>query len=154
MTHRAAEILDAVAALVLARVNASGNSGVKVFTHRRFTLDPEQDELPAISIDYGEDRPAESRSLSSIGSVLSVECTAIVMSPHEDELREKLLELRAEIHRAVMANPRLGLPDVVVSTFYGGAGAPAIEAEGEQLVGALTSTWLVRYQMSLSDPAN
>src|ERR1700741_718450 len=100
MTHRAEQVLDAVAELVRARVNASGNSAVKVLTHRRFTLDPEQDELPAISIDYGEDRPSESESLGSIYSTLSVECTAFVSSPLEAEIRKKLLELRAEIHRA------------------------------------------------------
>ena len=151
MAHRAQTIIEAISALVLARV---GPSGVKVFTHRRFTLDPEQDELPSISIDYGEDRRSDNSVLGKITSVLSVECTAVVVSPREDELREKLLELRAEIHRAVMANANLGLPDFVSTTFYGGAGAPGIDAEGEQLVGELTSTWLVLYEMSLSDPAN
>jgi hypothetical protein len=153
--HRAAQILEAVASLVRARLDASGShSGVKVFTHRRFTLDPEQDELPAISVDYGEDRRADSSVLSAISSTLTVECTAVVVAPLEYDLRTKLLELRAEIHRAVMANHRLGLPDVVSTTFYGGASAPAIDADGEHLVGELTSTWLVLYEMSLSDPAN
>jgi len=148
--HRAQQIIDAVAALVRARVEASG---VKVFTHRRFTLDPDQDELPAISVDYGEDRKAETTTLGSIDSVIEIQCTAVVASSLEDELRSKLLDLRAEIHRAVMANHRLGLL-FVSTTYYGGASAPAIDAEGEQLVGELTSTWLVLYEMSLSDPAN
>ena len=150
MAHRAAQVIDAIAALVLARVGPS----VKVFTHRRFTLDPEQDELPAITVDYGEDRKADSSTLGSITSLLSVECTAVVVAPLEADLRATLLELRAQIHRAVMANHRLGLPDIVSTTFYGGASAPGIDAEGEQLVGELTSTWLVLYDMSLSDPAN
>lgn len=150
MSHRAAQIIDAVAGLVRARVEASG---VKVFTHRRHTLDPEQDELPAISVDYGEDRAAETRTLNSIDSILSVECTAVASSALEAELREDLLELRAQAHRSVMADRRLGLPQFVVNTFYGGANAPAIDADGEQLVGELTSTWLVHYRMSLEDPA-
>jgi len=136
LAHRAQIILEAIAG------------------HRRFSLDPEQDELPAITIDFGEDRRADSSVLSSITSQLSVECTAVVMASLEADLRTRLLELRAEIHRAVMANHRLGLPDVVSTTFYGGAGAPAIDADGEQFVGELTSTWLVLYEMSLSDPAN
>lgn len=144
-------MLDAVAALVRARVEASG---VKVFTHRRFTLDPEQDELPAITVDYGEDRKSDMSVLGRITSLLSVECTAVVMAPLEADLRSTLLELRAEIHGAVMANQNLGLPSVVSATFYGGASAPAVDADGEQLVGELTSTWLVLYDMSLSDPAN
>ena len=151
MAHRAEQVLDAVAYLVRARVEASG---VKVFTHRRFTLDPEQDDLPAITIDYGEDRKADSSVLGRITSLLSVECTAVVMAPLEADLRATLLELRAQIHRAVMTDQHLGLPDVVSATFYGGAGAPAVDADGEQLVGELTSTWLVLYEMSLSDPAN
>lgn len=151
MAHRAEQIIDAVAALVLARVGASG---VKVFTHRRYTLDPEQDDLPAITVDYGEDRRAESSTLNKITSLLTVECTAVVVAPTESELRSNLLELRAEIHRAIMANHRLGLPDVVSTTYYGGAAAPAIDADGEQLVGELTSTWAVLYEMSLTDPAN
>lgn len=150
MSHRAQTVLDAVAALVRARVEASG---VKVFTHRRYTLDPEQDELPAISVDYGEDRKADTRTLNSIDSVLEVQCTTVVQSPHEDDLRSKLLDLRAEIHRAVMANHRLGLA-FVSTTYYGGASAPLLDEEGEYLQGELTSTWLVLYEMSLSDPAN
>lgn len=151
MTHRAAQVVDAIAALVRARVEASG---VHVYTHRRLSLDPEQDELPGISIDYGEDRRSDSNSvLGLISSVLTVECTAVVVAPLEAEVRAQLLELRAEIHRAVMANPRLGLPDFVSTTFYGGAEKPGF-AVGAQIAGELTSSWLVHYEMSLTDPAN
>lgn len=152
MSHRAEQILEAVAALVRARVEASG---VKVYTHRRLSLDPEQDELPGISIDYGEDRRSDNNSvLGRITSLLTVECTAVVMEALEADVRAKLLELRAQIHRAVMADPRLGLPDVVSSTFYGGAAAPGVDEAGELIAGELTSLWLVLYDMSLSDPAN
>lgn len=150
MTHRAEQVLDAVASLVRARVEASG---VKVYTHRRLTLDPEQDDLPAISIDYGEDRRAESQYVDQIDSVLEVQCTAVVVDPEEKPLRQKLLELRREIHQAVMADTRLGL-EFVVTTAYGGASAPAVEADGEQLVGELQSTWLVAYSTSTTDPGN
>lgn len=150
MTHRAEQILTAVTAAIAARVE---KTGVKVYTHRRLSLDPEQDELPAISVDYGEDRRADSQTLGTIASFLSVEVTAIVAKQTEPEAREQLLELRAEIHRAVMANPKQGIPDVVVSTYYGGAAAPEVDTDGEQIVAALTSTWIVHYRMDLADPA-
>jgi hypothetical protein len=147
--HRAQTIIDAIASLVRTRVQASG---VKVFTHHRHSFDAEQDELPAISVDYGEDRRADSSTLGVITSLLTVECTAVAAAPLEADLRSKLLDLRAEIHRAVMANHRLGL-DFVSTTYYGGANAPQLDAEGEQLVGELTSSWAVLYEMSLFDPA-
>lgn len=126
---------------------------MKVYTHRRLTLDPDQDELPAITVDYGEDRRADSQTLGMIDSLLAVEITAVRAASDEAVLRSGLLDLRTEIHRAVMANPRFGIPDVVVSTYYNGATAPEFNVEGEQLIGALTSTWLVHYRMELSDPA-
>jgi hypothetical protein len=145
-------VLDAVASAITTRLGLS-QSAVKVFTHRRFTLDPEQDELPAVSVDYGEDTKADTSTLGMIDSVLAVQATAVIQDTDEASLRTRLLELRAEIHRAVMSDRRLGLPDFVVSTYYAGASAPAIDPEGEQLVGELTSNWLVHYRMELTDPA-
>lgn len=152
MSHRAQQIVDAVASLITARVQAEG---VHVFTHRRLSLDPEQDEMPAISVDYGEDARAQSQTTLAIDSVLSVETTVVVSEPDEFGCRTRLLDLRREIHRAVMAGDRrLGLPVFVVTTSYGGANAPSLFAEGKNIVGELTSTWLVLYRMELNDPGN
>ena len=151
MAHRAEQIVDAIAALVRARVQTTG---VHVYTHRRLSLDPDQDEMPAISVDYGEDSRAESQTTLMIDSVLSVECTAVVSEPDEFDCRKRLLDLRAEIHRAVMTDRQLGLPVFVVNTSYGGASAPSLFAEGKNIVGELTSTWLVHYRMELDDPGN
>ncbi len=150
MTHRAEQILTAVRDAISARVAASG---VNVYTHRRLSLDPEQDETPAISVDYGEDRRADAQTLGMIASLLSVEVTAIVADAEERDVRSRMLELRAEIHRAVMADPQLGLREFVVSTYYGGASAPEVDTDGEQIIGALQSTWVVHYRMDLTDPA-
>lgn len=148
--HRALQIIDAVAGLVRARVEAGGT---KVFTHRRYSLAGDQDELPAISVDFGEDQRADSVFIGAIDSVLAVQVTAVSQDPDEKALRLKLMELRTESHRAVMADQRLGIGSVVVTTFYGGASAPDIGTDGEQHVGELTSTWLVRYRMAPTDPA-
>lgn len=151
MSHRAQQIVDAVASLITARVQ---DLGVKVYTHRRLSLDPEQDEMPAISVDFGEDRRADSQTTLMIRSALSVEVTVIVSESDEYDCRTRLLDLRREVHRAVMADQRLGLSDFVVTTSYGGAEAPSIAAAGRKVAGELTSTWPVLYTTELNDPGD
>jgi hypothetical protein len=153
VSHRAEQIVDAVASLVTARVQPTG---VHVFTHRRLSLDPEQDEMPAISVDYGEDSRADGQTTRMIDSVLSVEVTAVVSEKDEYDCRTRLLALRREIHRAVMADQRLGFgaQGFVVTTSYGGASAPQLAASGRTIDGEIVTTWLVHYRMELTDPGN
>jgi hypothetical protein len=134
---------------VLTRVQASG---AKVYTHRRISLSLEQDELSAYSVDFGEDRRIDSQYLGMIDSELAVQITALVEKATEHEARLALLEMRREQHRAVMTAPRLGLQDFVITTRYGGAEAPEIGTDGENIIAALTSTWLVHYRMEPTDP--
>ena len=145
--HRAAQIVDAIDGLIRARVSAAG---VKVFKHTRTRLDYEQDELPAISIDYGEDSPDVGATLNELASVLTVEFNAVAQAPIEAELHDTLMELRAEIHVALMANFNLGL-QFVEWTQYGPVDAPDINQEGETITGSLKSRWLIHYSMG-SDP--
>jgi hypothetical protein len=143
--HRAQQIVDAVTEVVRARVGPT----VNVYTHRRMRVDEEQSELPAISIDYGEDRPDVDSTLNQIASALVVEVVAMARAPDEPELHEKLLQLRADAHMAIQAG--LGL-SFVMWTEYGGASAPEVSVDGEQLAGTLTSSWIAHYSMSYSDP--
>jgi hypothetical protein len=136
-----------VAALVLARVEASG---AKVFKHYRFKLDEEQDELPAISIDYGEDSPAGG-TLNEYESVLAVECIAAASGVTGEELHEILMELRAEVHAALRADPTLGLA-FVITTEYGQVDKPEVSDRGEKLCGACLARWLVTYNLDFSNP--
>jgi hypothetical protein len=149
--HRAEQIVDAVAALVQAKVEASG---VKVFTHRRLSLAADQDELPAISVDFGPDERASTVIIGRIGSVLTVPITSIVQMPAEPEVKTELMRLRREAHRAVMADPKLGLSTFVLDTTYGGAEDPEIEVDTENVIGALTSNWLIYYMMNVADPGD
>lgn len=151
MAHRADQIIEAIAALVRARVE--GPLGCKVYTHRRLSLDPEQDEIPAISVDFGEDTPAV-QSIGFIDSILTVPVTAIAREPTEPELREKLLELRREVHIAILADVKLGLPSFVIQAAYGGAEAPDVDVSGDMTAGTLTSNWLVHYRMNFTDPGD
>lgn len=148
MTHRAEQVLVAVAAAIETAVQPSG---VHVFTHRRFSLAANQDELPAISVDYGEDQPFTDRNNVYIDSRLVVQITGVAQSHDEADLRQLLLELRASAHAAIAADFTFGL-DFVITAAYGGAAEPEIDVDGEYVIGALTSTWVVHYRMNYSDP--
>lgn len=149
--HSVETILDAVASAVRARVEAKGQ---KVYIHRRLTLSLEQDELSAHSVDYGEDQRLDQQFVGVIDSELSVQTTAMVAKPTEQEVRTTLLDMRREQHRAIMGSPRLNIPNLVVTTRYGGAQEPEIAIDGEFVVGALTSVWRVHYQVTETDPGN
>ena len=153
MTHRADQIIQSVVSVLASRV---GPKGSKVYPHRRLSLSLEQDELSAHSVDYGEDQRLDSQFTQVIDSLLSVQTTAMVAKATEPEVREALLEMRRDQHIAIMADQRLGFgaQGFVVTTRYGGAEAPEIAVDGEYVVGALTSIWLVHYRMSLTDPGN
>lgn len=149
MTHRADQIIDAVAALIETQVQPSG---VKVYTHRRFSLAADQDELPAISVDYGEDT-AVTHIAHAIDSLLNLEITGVVAASEEADVRAELLRLRREVHKAVMADETQGLAFVVTTT-YAGAATPELNVDGGNVVGELTSSWAIYYRMDPSDPGD
>ena len=146
MTHRVEQTFNAAFALVKTRVQAAGT---KVFKHRR-RIDGEQDEAPAIVLRYGNDDP-QTRILSAFDSVLTLKVTGIVVAADVDELYEKINQLRAETHIALMADPTLGL-SFVLTTEYGGAEEPQESEDGELLAAAQRWAWLVHYRMDLADP--
>lgn len=148
MTHRAGRIVTAAAAILGVRIQPKG---YHVYEHRRMSLDPEQDELPAVSVDYGPDEP-QTEVTGIFRSRLTLHMTAIAVSPDELLLQQILLELRREIHVAMMQDDVLGL-DFVETTLYGGAAEPEFGTRGSKIVGALTSDWIVQYVMPLADPA-
>ncbi len=147
--HRASQIVDALAALHSASVEPLG---WHVYTHRRESLDPAQDELPAISIDVGEDQPADWKGLQSIGSALNVEITLLATDPLEADARELVLTMRQQSEALMLAQlmaaagSKLGL-GFVYSIRYDGAGPLLAEADGQQFVAGLVSKWIVAYQL-------
>lgn len=150
MTHRAQQIIDAVAALVRARVEPSG---VKVFTHRRLSLDPEQDELPAISVDYGDltvdDKDPEE---DYFDCTLAVMTTAVAVNAEESLLRNQLLAMTVEAQAAINAVPLLGL-NFVNDTILIGWATPEVGQTDEFLAGSLTSSWQIKFRMQFEDAA-
>ena len=109
--------------------------------------------LPAISVDFGEDNPAQELTGGYFDSLLSCQITAIVARPEEQDVRTELLDLRRQIHKAIAADRTLGL-SFVVNTHYGGTDAPEIDVTGDVVVGALMSAWNVYYRMNIADPGD
>lgn len=151
MTHRVEQIIDAMTEVI----NSVTPSTVKVYAHRRLSLSEDQDELPAISVDFGEDQPADGDGSHDLGgtiqSLLTINVTGLVAATDEPTLRRKLLDLRTDVHIAINKNTGLGLP-FVLDTHYGGANPPASDVSSEVIIGELTSVWGVRYEMNHDNP--
>lgn len=149
MTHRAAQIIDAIASLVRARVEPSG---VHVYTHRRESLSAEQDELPAVSVDAGDEEPGEFQPLRGITSVLDLVFTAVAKAPSEPELRVALFDLRDATDQFMgeqmdsQSQAKFGL-SFVYGIGYGGATKPEVSTEGGSFAGSITSTWKIGYRL-------
>lgn len=157
MTHRAEQIVDALAALISAR---EGPDGVHVYTHRRLTLDPEQDEMPARSVDFGELEVIEETE-DEIYFALACPVTAVVMLPTEPEAKTAVLAAAREIHRAIMASPAVGMPwrvtlglAFVITVRPLGWTAPEYEVSGEQIVGTITTNWRIEFKTDVDDPGD
>lgn len=153
MTHRADQIIDAVVAFIALEVD----SDVSVYAHNRLSLSAEQDQVPAISVDFGEDVPYTGDGAGTldgtIESLLTVNITCLATAPLEELLRRQLLALRASAHRGVKATRDLGL-SFVTRTFYGGANPPEIDASVDPIIGELVCPWGVLYETSETDPEN
>ena len=150
MSHRAQQIVDAIAAALVANTSL----GASVYTHRMQSLSDEDQELPAVSVTYGADTPVGEGGVENtvfIDSLLEVFVSCFARHSSESELLTSLLELRRQAHIALQANPAQGL-SFVSDTQYAGADAPVVSANGERMDGALSTRWLVRYRMNITDP--
>ena len=140
--HPAEAILDAV----LAAVEEELEGNESAYLHRSTSVS--NDEIPCVCVNYGEDTPdTESQTLNTLGSSLEVILTAICAGDDESEVKADLLAMRSATHRA-MASLAV---DSAWYVQYAGCSAPQLD-QRERMVGELTSRWLVRYQMSISDP--
>jgi hypothetical protein len=147
--HRAEQIIDAAVAAI-------PTTAQNVYKDRKDSLSESDQELPATSVDEGEDRPLDddgANVMPFVDSLLTVETTVFAREPTEQAVKAKLAELRVINHIAMMGNDRtLGLA-FVIDVRYGGADAPEIERAGEMFVGKRTSRWAVFYRMNITDPS-
>lgn len=71
---------------------------------------------------------------------------------HEENVLENLYELDAQVAVALLADPSLGLPDVVHQIVYAGAETMQTEAGGDRL-GSRRLLWEVQYRVVYANPA-
>lgn len=152
MSHRADRIVDAI----VSAIQGACPSSIRVYAHRRLTLSEDESQLPAISVDFGEDVPVNDDQGAylmdgSLQSLLTVNITGIAVSVDEASIRRSLLDMRSLVHIGIKGNSNLGLP-FVIDTHYGGANPPEVDISSDKLVGELTSAWGVRYEMNLLSP--
>lgn len=158
MTHRVEQIVDAIAALVSARV---GPKGSKVYTHRRLSLALEQDELSAYSVDFGELEVIEETEDEIYWAVVCP-VTALVELPTEPEAKTAILSADRESYRAIMASPgagmpwsvKLGLSFVITVQPRGWDEAPEYATNAEQIQAKLTSNWRIEFKTDVDDPGD
>jgi hypothetical protein len=152
VTHRAQQVIDAIAAELAANVNL----GASVFTNRVQSLSDPDQELPAVSVVYGSDSPLDASGASNfafLDSLLAVQTVAFVRELDEQAALARLLELRRQIHITLMASDRSQGLGFVIDTRYAGADAPALDAAGSFVAARLVVSWAVHYRMNISDPA-
>lgn len=151
MTHAAAVIVDEVVAMLRGALPSS----VVVEAHRRQSVEVDSTDQDFVSVDFGEDEPIGDPVIDfegTIQSLLTLNITAFCFSTTEHEVRERLLELRADIHRVIGPAKSIEL-EWVIDTHYAGAVAPEVTVDGDPIVGELVSQWGIRYEMSRSNPS-
>jgi hypothetical protein len=149
--HREEQILQAAAALVAAWPSL----GAEVHKHRTLTLSADDQELPAISVNNGDDDPLGERgvtNLAFIDSVTQLKFTLCAQGRDQEEVAAELDRMRVVLHKAMMQSPQtLGL-SFVMQIGYGGASEPEYSSEGSPLVGKRECAFSVMYRMNLTDP--
>lgn len=141
--HREQQIVERIAELLYASVNAI------VYVHRTLSLAEIEGELPAVSVVYGADEP-QGANMAVIDSVLSVSILVYASHADEEALRKQLSDLRAQIHRALLADHTLGL-HFVSDCHTAGASAPTV-IPGDQMRGSREYSYRIVYRMNYMDP--
>lgn len=153
--HRAEQVLDAIASRLRAH-SALQIAAENIFVHRSLSLAEDQGEIPAGTVNAGDDEPAEDYGTmdgdGEIASTLEVETGVFLSATDEVTLKQALFAARTEVHRAINPDETLGL-SFVLKVEYGGAQKLEIDTDGEQCIGKQEHRWLVTYHMNASDPS-
>lgn len=155
MTHRAEQVIERIRSRIAGFPDLAINAS-NVYVHRRYTLSEEQNELDAISVDMGDDESVSEfgvDNLSFIDSLLSVPIMMRAKHANEETLRRQLMQLRRQIHQAIMADQSLGL-SFVIGARYAGAAAIEIDMAGDSPIGTLECLWRIHYRMRVTDPGD
>jgi hypothetical protein len=153
MTHRAEQIIDAVVVAIKAQPDLQVSAS-NIYAHRTLTLADDQGEMPAITVNAGDDAPASdqgSDNLSFIDSTLVLSIISYVIEDTEELVKQQLFDHRRRVHQAIMLDDTIGL-SFVIACRYGGAAAPEMDATSERVAGSMESHWNIFYRMNFSDP--
>lgn len=154
MTHRADTVIDLfVSTLQVAAIVDAQN----VLPHRSLSLADDQGELPAITVNFGDDTVLDefgnaTEDDAQIDSVLTVAVTHYAIGTDERDVKRELMRMREKSHVALLTDPTLGQEFIVVIR-YGGASAPTLDSSSGVIAGQLITPFLVHYRMSAANPA-
>lgn len=154
MPHRAEQILDAIAARLRAQT-AIGIPADNIFVHRSLSLAEDQDEIPAATVNAGDEESADEYQLldgdGELARALEIEVAVYFSATDEQTLKQLLFAARTEVHRAINPDETLGLA-FVLKVELGAVPKPDIDVAGELSIGSQAHNWLVTYHMNSSDP--
>ncbi len=149
--HRVEQVLQAAATAV----EVQSGLAAAVHTHRTLPLSAEDQELPAVCVNQGDDAPLDDAGYSNLSfadSRSELKMVLYAQGSSQQEAYTDLVRLRTAVHKAMLAAPRtLGL-DFVMGIAYGGASEPEYSTEGSPLAGRMECAFAVQYRMNLTDP--
>jgi hypothetical protein len=108
------------------------------------------DQLPAIAVRMGTDEPTN-QNASFLDSNLIIYTDIYVITSAQD-LDEKTLLIRLELHKKLMVDYNLGLSFVTEINPLGQS-QPDYNGDGELYAGATRISWQISYRSSLLDPS-
>lgn len=158
MTHRAAQVTQAMAATLAAFADLRVPN---LFTNRELSLSEEAGEIPCICVNEGDDTPLSDEgfdNLNNFDSQIDFEVTSYAVAATTDEVEAELQRQRRYIHVALLAyitagtNP-LGLP-WVIAVKPAGAAKSVRSVAGSQPAGSKASFWRVHYRANTLDPGD
>lgn len=136
--HRRESILNALSSTV----TGLATTATRVERARPYAVP----EVPALSIAQGTDeRVDEYENLSGVTRVLNVDI--IVHVKKTTTLETELNQIAAEVYAAITADRRLGLTWVLDANLTGDS-APDIDADSDQPVARLITSWAFIYEHS------
>jgi hypothetical protein len=151
MTHRAQQIVEQIQDLLQASTSLGVNPE-NVFAMRSISISESDGQLPAITIEYGDDNNVPTSQFNSVWSELAIRLTVYDRQEDEPALHQSLLNIRSQIESILGRDVSLGLVDVVLMTKYESTSAPEFDSTSDKIVGRFRSNWRVTYVLNSLTP--
>lgn len=137
MKTRQDEMLDYITSTVAIELEGRAVVG-------RNLMRPNRLDIPLVSVMYAGDTPI-TQNMTFIDWEMTA-TTTVALHDALHVLDEKLLEIRARIHRALMSDQTLGGLTYVQSVMPGDVGEPEIDIESDKPTITLDIDWLIKYR--------